>query len=141
MPSTIDGVLTQFRSIPEPIDKYIFLRNLKTRSQDLFFKLLSELPAEVLPFIYTPVVGEACQRYHSLPLQTWGLYISLADKGNVLAKLQGFPKQDIRVAVVTDGERILGLGDLGSGGMGISEGKIMLYTVAAGNTFNLTNLR
>jgi malate dehydrogenase (oxaloacetate-decarboxylating)(NADP+) len=87
---------------------------------------------EILPYVYTPTVGEACQRYHELPLNTWGLYISYTDKGNILKKLKDWPQQEVSIAVVTDGERILGLGDLGTGGMGIAEGKIMLYTVAAG---------
>ena len=116
----------------QPIDKYIFLRNLKTSNPNAFFTLLITHAHELLPFVYTPTVGEACQKYHTLPLKTWGLYISYEDKGSILAKLKAHAEQDINVAVVTDGERILGLGDLGTGGMGISEGKIMLYTVAAG---------
>lgn len=87
---------------------------------------------EVLPFIYTPTVGEACQRYHDLPLQTYGLYIGLEDRGRVAQMLNSMGRSDVRVIVVTDGERILGLGDLGANGMGISEGKISLYTAAAG---------
>jgi len=99
---------------------------------DLHFKLLLEHTEEILPNIYTPTVGEACQRYGELGCQTRGLYITKHDRGNVLAKLQAWPHQDCRVIVVTDGERILGLGDLGAGGMGISEGKITLYTAGAG---------
>lgn len=99
---------------------------------DLHFKLLLAHTEEILPFIYTPTVGEACQRYSELGIETRGLYITKHDKGNVLAKLKAWPRQDVRVIVVTDGERILGLGDLGCGGMGISEGKITLYTAGAG---------
>lgn len=76
--------------------------------------------------MYTPTVGEACQRYSELGIQTRGLYITPKDRGQILSRLRAWPQQDIRVVVVTDGERILGLGDLGAGGMGISEGKILL---------------
>ena len=95
-------------------------------------RLLMRHTEEVLPFIYTPTVGEACQRYHVLPLETHGLYLSLADRGQVIKKLHALGRSDVRVIVITDGERILGLGDLGTNGMGISEGKITLYTAAAG---------
>lgn len=121
-----------FRGIQTPIDKYMWLRDLYTKDFDLYFAMLLEHTEEILPFIYTPTVGEACQKYGDLGIKTRGLYITNADKGQILAKLQAWPHQDIRVIVVTDGERILGLGDLGAGGMGISEGKITLYTAAAG---------
>jgi len=89
----------------------------------------------MLPYLYTPTVGEACQRYHALPIPTYGLYLRATDSGNFLSMLRSLPHQDeIFVVVVTDGERILGLGDLGAGGMGISEGKSLLYTAAAGVT-------
>ncbi len=110
----------------------MFLRNLFNSHRDVYYALLLTHTEEILPNIYTPTVGEACEKYHTLPLQTHGLYISLADKGHVLERLRAWPQQDIRVIVATDGERILGLGDLGANGMGISEGKITLYTAAAG---------
>jgi malate dehydrogenase (oxaloacetate-decarboxylating)(NADP+) len=125
-------VLSELRGIQAPIDKYTFLRDCKSEHPDVFFALLCHNVHEILPFVYTPTVGEACQRYHKLPLRSWGLYITLQDRGRILDKLQACAQQRINVVVVTDGERILGLGDLGTGGMGISEGKIMLYTVAAG---------
>jgi malate dehydrogenase (oxaloacetate-decarboxylating)(NADP+) len=87
---------------------------------------------EVLPFLYTPTVGEACQRYHELGVPTYGLYLRATQRGGFLAALRALPQQAVSVVVVTDGERILGLGDLGTGGMGISEGKSLLYTAAAG---------
>ena len=93
---------------------------------------------ECLPFVYTPTVGEACEKYHVLPATktSFGLFINKGDVGKVGDKLRKFieekDKEDVKVAVVTDGERILGLGDLGANGMGICEGKSMLYTVFGG---------
>eukprot|EP00775_Hariotina_reticulata_P013302 gene13302-13431_t len=125
-------ILEKFRSIEKPIDRYLTLRDLLRLAPKVYYDLLLKHTEEVLPYIYTPTVGEACENYHKLPLKTRGLYITLHDKGSVLKKLQAWPVQDIKVAVITDGERILGLGDLGRNGMGISEGKITLYTAAAG---------
>eukprot|EP01023_Acetabularia_acetabulum_P045870 TRINITY_DN4674_c0_g2_i1.p1 TRINITY_DN4674_c0_g2~~TRINITY_DN4674_c0_g2_i1.p1 ORF type:complete len:556 (+),score=95.47 TRINITY_DN4674_c0_g2_i1:93-1670(+) len=124
--------MDMFRSIPVDIDRYMYLRDLQATAPDQFFKLLMRNTEEILPYIYTPTVGEACQKYHKLPIVTRGLYITLSDRGNILQKLQQWHNQDVRVIVVTDGERILGLGDQGAGGMGIAEGKILLYTAAAG---------
>lgn len=88
---------------------------------------------DLLPFLYTPTVGEACQRYHRLPISTYGLYLRATDAGSFLDRLRTVPPENnTAIVVVTDGERILGLGDLGAGGMGISEGKSLLYTAAAG---------
>ena len=123
--------IPELQSCPTPIDKYLRLRNLYKSNPKRYYELMLSKTDEVLPFIYTPTVGQACQEYHKLPLQTYGLYITLEDRGSVLEILHGV-KKDIRVIVVTDGERILGLGDLGANGMGISEGKITLYTAAAG---------
>ena len=99
-----------------------------------FYRALIAHGEDCLPYLYTPTVGEACQRYHSLPIPTYGLYLRATDAGNFLSIMRALPPsvQDARVVVVTDGERILGLGDLGTGGMGISEGKSLLYTAAAG---------
>uniref|UniRef100_A0A7S0N8P9 Malic enzyme n=1 Tax=Chlamydomonas leiostraca TaxID=1034604 RepID=A0A7S0N8P9_9CHLO len=128
-----EQALSQLKSIDKPIEKYLFLRRLLETRPDEYYRLLLGNTELVLPFIYTPTVGEACERYHELPgLITRGLYLTLEDKGHILDKLKAWPQQNVRVIVVTDGERILGLGDLGAGGMGISEGKITLYTAAAG---------
>uniref|UniRef100_A0A383VNK3 Malic enzyme n=1 Tax=Tetradesmus obliquus TaxID=3088 RepID=A0A383VNK3_TETOB len=124
--------LRRFRSTRKPIQKYLFLRDLQLFNPRVYFHLLMTRTEELLPYIYTPTVGEACETYHELPVLTQGLYISLRDRGNIFRKLKAWKQQDVRVAVVTDGERILGLGDLGANGMGISEGKIQLYTAAAG---------
>jgi malate dehydrogenase (oxaloacetate-decarboxylating)(NADP+) len=97
-----------------------------------FTALLVRHAALALPYVYTPTVGEACARYHELPLKPRGLYLTLADRGAVLQKLRAWPVQSIAVVVVTDGERVLGLGDLGAGGLAICEGKILLYTAVGG---------
>lgn len=115
-----------------PIDKYIYLRNQQSRNPNVFYRGLVSHCEEMLPYLYTPTVGEACQRYHALPIPTYGLYLRATNSGNFLSMMRSLPQQDIQVVVVTDGERILGLGDLGAGGMGISEGKSLLYTAAAG---------
>ena len=126
------AALESLRQCHCDIDRYVYLRNLREKDEQLFYSLLMNNAQEILPFVYTPTVGEACQKYSRLPLVTRGLTITPADRGRILEKLQTWPEKKIRVIVVTDGERILGLGDLGYGGMGISEGKILLYTVIAG---------
>ncbi|GLC41674.1 hypothetical protein PLESTB_000690000 [Pleodorina starrii] len=117
---------------PRPIDKYMYLRDLRVNDTNKYYQYMLQNAQQVLPFIYTPTVGQACQEYHSLGIKTRGLYITLDDRGSILDKLRSWHTQDIQAIVVTDGERILGLGDLGANGMGISEGKIELYTAAAG---------
>eukprot|EP00198_Chlamydomonas_reinhardtii_P003348 XP_001692684.1 NADP malic enzyme [Chlamydomonas reinhardtii] len=118
---------------PAPLDKYLWLRQLRAAAPRVYYGLLVNGPEAVLPYIYTPTVGQACQEYHTLGIATRGLYLRIdQDKGRVLERLRAWPQPQVRVVVVTDGERILGLGDLGANGMGISEGKIELYTAAAG---------
>ncbi|KAG1657236.1 hypothetical protein FOA52_000439 [Chlamydomonas sp. UWO 241] len=122
------------RGSQRPIERYMMLRGLKDRDPSKYFRILMSHQEEVLPYIYTPTVGEACERYHTLPgLTPTGLYLRCDEHvGRIAAALAAHPTSDVRVIVVTDGERILGLGDLGANGMGISEGKITLYTAAAG---------
>eukprot|EP00227_Mantoniella_beaufortii_P016774 CAMPEP_0197588670 /NCGR_PEP_ID=MMETSP1326-20131121/9870_1 /TAXON_ID=1155430 /ORGANISM="Genus nov. species nov., Strain RCC2288" /LENGTH=506 /DNA_ID=CAMNT_0043153519 /DNA_START=81 /DNA_END=1601 /DNA_ORIENTATION=+ len=126
--------LTGFRAASRAIDKYVYLRTLQEHDSNSFYRLLMANSMEIMPYVYTPTVGEACQTYHTLPITTQGVYITADDAGSVGARLRQHYRgaDDLKVAVVTDGERILGLGDLGAGGMGISEGKILLYTVCAG---------
>jgi len=124
----------------KPIDAYLYLRRKQRNQPEAFYNGLIHHCQELLPYLYTPTVGEACQRYHTLNIPTYGVYLR-ADhcitKDCMLSQLKSLsPKfydvDNIKVVVVTDGERILGLGDLGVGGMGISEGKSLLYTAAAG---------
>ena len=116
----------------DDLERYIFLASLQDRNEILFYRLLSEHIREMSPIVYTPVVGLACQHYSHMYRRPRGLYLSYPYKDEIETLLQHAPSTDIDVLVVTDGERILGLGDLGVGGMGIPVGKLALYTVCAG---------
>lgn len=114
------------------IDKHIFLRDLQDTNETLFYYLLRSHLAEMLPIIYTPVVGEACERFSEIYRAARGLFISYPDRNRIDEMLADVTKKKVKVIVVTDGERILGLGDQGIGGIGISIGKLSLYTVCGG---------
>uniref|UniRef100_A0A7R9VBW4 Malic enzyme n=1 Tax=Chlamydomonas euryale TaxID=1486919 RepID=A0A7R9VBW4_9CHLO len=136
-PAAVSGVMESLERLSKlgaaPIDKYMELRQLRSRDPKSYFTTLMQHQEEVLPFIYTPTVGEACQKYHQLPLTPEGVYLRCDQHSGCIAEtLRALPHKGVRVVVVTDGERILGLGDLGANGMGIAEGKITLYTAAAG---------
>jgi len=124
--------LLQVNSKKTQLDAYIFLTNLLDHNETLFYNLVMSDPPRFLPILYTPTVGEACQEFNHIYRQPRGMYISMKRKGKIRETLRNWPEQDIRVICVTDGGRILGLGDLGANGMGIPIGKLQLYTACAG---------
>jgi malate dehydrogenase (oxaloacetate-decarboxylating)(NADP+) len=121
-------VLGNLREKATDLEKYLYLIALQDRNENLFYRVVMNHIEEIMPLIYTPTVGQACHEFQHIYRKPRGFYVSLHDKGKVREILQNWPHKDARIIVVTDGERILGLGDLGAGGMGIPIGKLSLYT-------------
>jgi len=123
--------LTSFRRLVNPLDKFVALNALHDRNENLFFRVLSEHIDEMQPLVYTPVVGQACQEFGRIFQRPRGMFIGINERGHIAEVLRNWPHK-AGIIVVTDGERILGLGDLGANGMGIPVGKLSLYTACAG---------
>ncbi len=139
LPDSIESMETQIMRVQEqienlnkPINRYIYLTGLLDTNETLFFKTIISDPAKYLPLVYTPTVGEACERLGHIARRPRGLFISIKHKNKIESILKNWPVKDVKFTVVTDGQRILGLGDLGINGIGIPIGKLALYTSCAG---------
>lgn len=127
-----ERALANIRRKDSDIERYVFMQSLMGRNQNLYYRLLIDHIDELMPIVYTPTVGQACREFAHIFRQPRGFYITPEDRGEVRDIMDNWPEQDVRMIVVTDGERILGLGDLGANGMGIPIGKLALYTACAG---------
>ncbi|KAL7530236.1 hypothetical protein ACHAXR_003380 [Thalassiosira sp. AJA248-18] len=129
----VERMMSRLREKPDNLEQYIFLRNIQNVNENLFYAMLIKHTAELMPIVYTPTVGLGCERFsHIYCGKMSGLYISINDAGEIRRILDNWPYDKVTTVVVTDGERILGLGDLGVNGMGIPIGKLALYSACAG---------
>jgi malate dehydrogenase (oxaloacetate-decarboxylating)(NADP+) len=122
----------ELANLTDDLQKYLLLSDLQARNETLFYAVLMSDPATFMPIVYTPTVGEACQKFDHIFRAARGVYLPITARGRLREILGNWPQSDVRFIVVTDGERILGLGDLGVNGMGIPIGKLALYTACAG---------
>lgn len=128
----VERAYMQYRSFDEPINKHIYLRALQDNNETLFYRLISKHLVEMLPIIYTPTVGEACELFSDIYRTARGIIVAYEDREFLDDIMHNVTKEKVKVIVVTDGERVLGLGDQGIGGMGISIGKLSVYTACGG---------
>jgi len=128
----VDRVMTGLRNLPRDLDRYMALSSMQERNEQLFYRTVIDHVEELLPLIYTPTVGEACLHFSHIAREPKGFFITPNDKGRIAKILGNWREKDVRIVVVTDGQRILGLGDLGANGLGIPVGKLALYTACAG---------
>ncbi|WP_339723155.1 NAD-dependent malic enzyme [uncultured Paraglaciecola sp.] len=128
----VDRAYMQYSSFDEPINKHIYLRAIQDNNETLYYRLIKEHIDEMMPIIYTPTVGDACEQFSDIYRSSRGLFISYSERHQMDDILRNATKRKVKVIVVTDGERILGLGDQGIGGMGIPIGKLSLYTACGG---------
>jgi malate dehydrogenase (oxaloacetate-decarboxylating)(NADP+) len=122
----------EIANLTDDLQKFLVLSDMQARNERLFYAVLMSDPATYMPLVYTPTVGEACQKFGHIFRSPRGMYLPISERGQIRDILNNWPEKDVRFIVVTDGERILGLGDLGAGGMGIPIGKLSLYTACAG---------
>jgi malate dehydrogenase (oxaloacetate-decarboxylating)(NADP+) len=128
----VERILASLRRLPNDLERFISLAALHDRNEALFFRVLGDYPDEMTPIVYTPTVGAACEAFGHIYQRPRGMFISIEDRGRIASVLHNWPQRKVGIIVVTDGERILGLGDLGANGMGIPVGKLALYTACAG---------
>jgi malate dehydrogenase (oxaloacetate-decarboxylating)(NADP+) len=122
----------EIAGLDDNLQKYLVLSDLQARNETLYYAVLMSDPATYMSLVYTPTVGEACQKFGHIFREPRGIYLPISARGRLKELLSNWPEEDVRFIVVTDSERILGLGDLGAGGMGIPIGKLALYTACAG---------